>query len=313
MIQNGYDNRAAEVLTSEKLDALIEPLELEVSDRRRVKELVRKSSQKSAVELQPLKRVATPTLPLLRDQMQSEVHLGPMIMVHYTRVLNTFGKDITEVVVDYATLYRQWRELSIKAQNCTEKKDLLASKIYTEMAEIYQADMRATEQSLKAMMYPNDNLTHSEFMDRLEPYITFGNPERDSFTILIVRNFDPEHPIALELEPMLQYVCEVANNPNVHLYNVLKLNCAAVTYNTLWAGAKNSPHSSLKHYLSLAWYVNMLGVTLTPIMLIQNASRAEETQRKALQFSTSSVSNVTFPTTGSMLDLFRSSFGMGKS
>lgn len=287
---------AAPELTDAQLAELIAPLTLEAQELRRVRELIQKSQMKAPLSLNPLQKIVAPKIPLLRQCRKSVITLGPMMIVHTSRLTNAYTAEIAAVVAAYAKFYNEWCEAEVEVQNQAIElgAEHIMVKRYRQMVHALRTRMRMAEFNLMHIIFPDEALTHDQFMQRMEPFITVGAPERDAIAFPIVRDFDDATTRGLKLEPMLQYICEVADNPHVHQYHVLKLNCAAVTYNTLWAGAKHSPDTELRKYLSLAWYVNMLNLTLTPTMIIQNAAKAERAlvkglqavEREILQFST---------------------------
>lgn len=268
-------------LSTEELAAMIAPLTLEANELRRVRDLLQKSQQKAPLDIKKLEKTVISRVPMMG---KSVITLGPMMIVHTSSLISAFGDHITNAVEEYAKAYTDWRELELKAHN--NKVELGAehffTKQYTMLCDAFKVRIRMAEVNLQYQMFPGQYLSHAEFMQKLAPYVTLGATERDSISIPIVRDFT-DQTRGLALEPMLQYVCEVANNPDVHQYHVLKLNCAAVTYNTLWAGAKSSPDQKLRQYLALAWYVNLLSLTLTPTMIIQNAAKAESTLMNGLE------------------------------
>lgn len=287
-INNNFcDETPSFAISLDSISELISPLALDAKELKRIRDLIQKSRQKAPVTLSPLEISSAPVLPLLKYLLKTKFKLGPMILVHTTRIEHAFGSEVAKAMQKYAKQYTEWREMVVATHNTANTGNVFEA-LYRQLAIIYKGRLQDTEQYLKGLMFSDPNLTHSEFIARLEPYVTFGNPEKDAYSIPIVKNFTKTQPLALELEPMLEYIVTIANNPNEHLYNVLKLNCAAITYNTLWSGAKNSPHSQLRQLLALAWYVNVFRLTLTPTMIIQNAANnADEIKGSAIQFRSS--------------------------
>jgi len=265
-------------LSTEQLADMIKPLTLEANELRRVRDLLQQSQKKAPLSLNPIEKKVKAPIPLLQTEPSGKITLGPVMVVHTSSLKNKFGEQIMPYVEEYAKHYTEWREMEVLAHNY--KIDFGSKHQFTQMyasiARAYKIRAQIVEINLKHQMFPDQYLSHEEFIQKLEPYVTIGAPERDSVGIPIVRDLTADS-MGLELEPMLQYIVEIANNPDVHQYHVLKLNCAAVTYNTLWAGAKRTTDAQLKQYLALAWYVNVLGLTLTPSMIIQNAATAEQT------------------------------------
>ena len=69
-------------------------------------------------------------------------------------------------------------------------------------------------------MFPGQLLSHEEFIQDRAIYNHWCS-ERDAVSIPIVREFVAGAGVGLALEPMLQYVCEIANKPDVYQYHVL--------------------------------------------------------------------------------------------
>lgn len=268
-------------LSTEQLAEMIAPLTLEANELRRVRDLLQKSQQKAPFAIKALQKDIESKVPFMG---KSVITLGPIMIVHNSSLIRAFGDHIATAVEAYAQAYTEWREVEVKANNY--KVELGAehffTKQYSMLCDAFKIRVRMAETNLQHKMFPGQYMSHEVFMQKLAPFVTLGATERDSISIPIVREANSE-TTGLALEPMLQYVSEIANNPDIHKYHVLKLNCAAVTYNTLWAGAKNSSDQKLRQYLALAWYVNLLSLTLTPSMIIKNAAKAETALMNSLE------------------------------
>lgn len=280
--------------TDEQLAQYIAPLKLEASELRQIHQSLKQSYQKEPITLSPLKRIVAPTIPSIGAYNSAEIYLGPTVILHTSRLAHQYGDVVAAAAKRYVTAYKNWREAEVQTNNIQAKLDPIKFKsvahIYNHRIHMYKDLTLACEENLKLLMFPDQILTHSAFMDKLEPFLTLGNPERDTVTLPIVGDIRNKKVIGLELEPMLQFITTTANNPTVYNYNVLGYNCAAVVYNTLWEGVKNSPSDELRKFLALAWYVERLHLTLTPTMIMQKTAAAEEkltdlNQAKQIKFS----------------------------
>jgi hypothetical protein len=228
--------------------------------------------------------------PLTRNIMGFKLTLPPTIVLHTTRLGMAYGDKLVlaperkielnpnlivmQAAENYTIKYREWREALVYEQNQINE----LGENHASIAAIKHLTIRANKRliasklKLKRTMFPNVNMNDDEFFSKLEPYITFGYPERDVITLPMIHH---GASAGLELEPMLEYIQHIANNPEDHPYNVFDKNCAHKALEILWHGGQNTNFESLKHEFTMPWYVRCLGVTITPILAMQHAERLQ--------------------------------------
>lgn len=233
--------------------------------------------------LQPLEKIVGSSLPYCKEFIQSKITLPPSVILHSSRLGIAFGdkqrmipnQKIVAAAETYVKNYRFWRSCVIKEQNAeyiwgNQSENYALFKKFSLLAKIL---MLSTQRDLKNLMFPNIKLSNADFMHKLEPFITFGYPERDVVQIPLV--YENSNEAGLQIEPMLQYIKHVADNPEKYPYNVLRTNCASTIYNLLWHGAENSKHPAVKEEFILPWYIRWLGITITPTLIMQHMEKLQ--------------------------------------
>lgn len=232
--------------------------------------------------LHPIEKISASPLLVLRKLFTSTIKLPPTIILHSIRLGLAYGdkinlipnKEVVEEAEKYVARYREWRSAIVLEQNAKftyEESDteLLPHK---RRVKIAMHRMLISQRTLKNLMFPDRKLSNEEFSNELENFVTFGYPERDIISLPLI---DHSRGAGLELEPMLKYIADIANNPMKYPYNVFKSNCAKIIMNIIWQGGKESKYKEVSEEFSLPWYVRWLGITLTPILIMQQAEKIQ--------------------------------------
>lgn len=240
--------------------------------------------------LKPLVKIVAPNIAVGKDFMYSSVTLPPSIIVHLSRLKSSLHtssfsteqqNEILSTAELFAVRYRTWRVELINRQNA-EFDSSLDQKIIAQFArseKIALAKVKISERLLKNQMFPDENLDQKQFIKKLEPFITFGNPEKDVVQLPLVHAYISDSSmqektpvIGLDLEPMLEFIQNIADNPEEHPYNLFDNNCAQVVLDILLKGCNKDLIECAKNALTFPWYVRWFGITTTPTMLLKLAS-----------------------------------------
>lgn len=234
--------------------------------------------------LNPDKRSISTLIPFLSYFFRDEVTLPPSIILHTTRLQNLTPQAhlIVAKVEAYSKLYETWCDALLAYQNA---KNAWCGSSELQIRQLKLATKKANDQLLasreqlkidiKDLMFADQELSDAQFMQELDQFITFGSPGVDSVTLPLVHNFHGNKHFGLEIEPMLQYIKDIADNLESTDYNIASLNCATVVHNALAAGVQTCASKSLKHELTLPWYVRWLSFPVTPAMVMQQAAKAQ--------------------------------------
>ena len=235
--------------------------------------------------LKPSEKIVASSLPVFRELFKSTIKLPPAIIMHSNRLGLTYG-DITDLqnllpnqsVVaaadNYAIRYSEWKSAIILSQNAKHTLEATDPELlkHNRLVKIAYHRMLISEKSLKDLMFPAQNLSSDEFIDKLEPFVSFGYPEQDTVSLPLC---DHSRNAGLELEPMLAYIAHLANNPTDHPYHVFKTNCAQKIMDILWIGGKDSRYSEIRTEFELPWYVRWFSLTITPSLIMQQGEQLQ--------------------------------------
>ncbi len=236
-------------------------------------------TERFAKYLQPITKIAYAGFHEYCKLFYSIVTLPPAIILHTSRLGMAFGDHINlkpntvimQAAEQYAKHYRLWRKSIVMEQNAkfiySEQENLLLK--YNNLKYLATLGMLTAEIKLKNLMYPGEKLSHQYFMHKLEPFVTFGNTERDSISLPLSHGNDSA---GLELEPLLQKIKHIADNPFKYPYNVFSTNCAHTITELLWHSCKDCLGDDIKK-LILPWYARLFGSTITPTMVMQQATK----------------------------------------
>jgi hypothetical protein len=232
--------------------------------------------------LKPIKRLVVSQIPGLNYLGYSTITLPPSIIMHTSRLGIAFGDKATMIpnaaimakAEAYAKCYRAWRGAVVNEENLRiSQPDNLD--LHTECAQHTQnlnSQLIESQNELCTAMYPNEILTSEEFYTKIEPFVTYGYPERDIISLpLSKQNNTP----GLEIEPMLMYISNILKYPNSFPYHVLGNNCARIIYEILWQGCKYSQFKQLTKILLLPWFIRLLKLTITPAFLIRRLANLQ--------------------------------------
>jgi len=233
----------------------------------------------SKLQLNPLRRLYNSRFPILSNFLYTPAMLPPSIILHTSRLESAYGTQVREAAEIYARHYSNWRTAVIQQKNqevMYGPSGIATLKYEYELAST-KILMLVSEEKLLSLMFPNSNLSHPAFMHYLEEnFISFGYPERDTITLPLIRaNRRRCADIGLELEPMLRHIRAIADNNDLFPYKLFSLNCAQTTFNILWHGVKSSVDAALLSIFTIPWYLRLLGIPLTPNLILQQAIRAQ--------------------------------------
>jgi hypothetical protein len=235
------------------------------------------------LKLAPIEKFARSNLPFFNYFDHTTINLPPSIILHTTRLKTAYGSNGTVIAAaaeSFATKYHEWRTALVKEQNAKlineDAPELL--KILKRDVHIAQMRMQISRRELKSLMFPNIEMDDQTFDEKLEPFVTFGFPERDNVVLPVVYNGNKTS--GFELQPMLKFINDIASNPGKHPYNVLSNNCAKVIFEILWSGVKNSRFKQLSQQFMLSWLSRWFKLTVTPALLLGLAIKTQEVLTK---------------------------------
>jgi hypothetical protein len=226
---------------------------------------------------QPMQRAVSSSLPVLRELFSSVIQLPPTIILHTSRLGMAFGDQqnlipnqaVMDAAERFCVRYHDWKAAGVLEHNFKLLHETNANQMaaYKRTTKIALHRLQISQRQLKELMFPGQELSSSEFLDKLEPFVTFGYPERDSI-LLPISNYDDT--AGLELEPMLAYIKHIADNPKEHPYHVLRTNCSQIIMDIIWHGGKDCKYHKVREEFQLPWYVRNLGFSLTPSLVMQH-------------------------------------------
>lgn len=227
------DLRAPSILTLDELENLITPLKANAQDLHESNKLL---------------------------QTNKGVFFGPKSILNLDMLKTIYTPEIANAAIEFAKVYNKWRAAAIDEQNIrlVAKHDKALIAACSAHAASLKFSMQVNEVKLKDLMFPMQHLSHDQFIQKFTPFLSKCTLKESIISLPIVRNIDDDKVIGLALEPMLQYVHSIADTAQDIRFNAVALNRATIIYNTLWAGALNSPFEALRKYLGLAWYVEKL-------------------------------------------------------
>lgn len=240
-------------------------------------------NQKFADYLQPLQKYTKSSLPFFNQLPCSVISLPPTIILHSTRLGMAYGdkqamipnQDIIKAAESYTKKYHAWRVSLIAEQNAKIRFNGTAENLagLARQTTLARIRMSASQKNLKGLISPNEALNDDQFYKKLENFITFGHPERDSITLPLTSS-NSDKP-GLELEPILAFIKKLANHPELFPYNVFSTNCARLILDLLWQGCKNSSFKTLHREFILPWFIRWFNITITPALIIRYAHRIQ--------------------------------------
>ncbi len=238
-----------------------------------------------AAYFNPLQRVTNSSIPPLKMLGNTVISLPPTIIMHTSRLGAAFGDNnlassSTSLVVvaaaeNFSRKYTAWRTAIVAEQNTKtlfpKNNSMFSSQ--TKLTSIAKARMLNSQKKLCAAMYPTEQISSDEFINRLDPFVTFGYPERDTVSLPLSKR---GNVTGIELEPMLSYINTIATYSNKFPYHVLGNNCARVIYKILWQGCKYAETKQLQKVLVLPWLMHRFRVTLTPAFAIRHLVKLQK-------------------------------------
>lgn len=247
----------------------------------------------------PDKRLVKSLIPFFSLFMRKTITLPPTITLHTTRLGSEFAdkgvKLVENAAMQYAKSYEAWSDALLAQDNhktggIWNSLRLLftgENKNYAKDAQDAENKMNEDKTMLKNLLYPGKNMSENEFALKMEPFITYGSPERDQVNLPVFASpKDADKPTpGLKLAPMLDKIIDIASNPEKYPYDVMTNNCANAVNNTLEAGAAGT---KLENSIALPWYMKYL--PLPPALVLQNAANGSqvvsEEQKQAVMMNT---------------------------
>lgn len=254
-------------------------------------------STKYARYLHPQREQISSMIPLLNYLIRDTISLPPTLMFHTTRFKNTLDtlyaqtpdaerQSIVDSIItkskEFALKYKTWFTANVEQESYAKSifADSNESKKLSLKEQQSQRELlickEEFKQQIKSAIFPNSELSDNEFGEALEQFYTFGMPEIDTITLPLIGKSSDHNCQGLKLEPMLQYIANIANNPNQFQYNLINQNCATVLRDILLQGIKSCFNNQLKQAFNLPWYARWFGLPVSPAMVMYLASKMAE-------------------------------------
>jgi len=240
--------------------------------------------------LSPVKETLAPRIPLLNYLFGYQVTMPPFLMFHegllkgsINRRFNDskteaerttiFNEAVTKVKA-YDAKYDAWFNALVTQQNAGH--DLFASQASldklaaaTDLANKALLKFTETlEDELRSTLFPGQDISREDFIEMLEEFISFGCPQVDSITMPLVESLD--------LEAILVYIKDHADNPTKYEYNLWSNNCATVILEALQLASKHCANQQLKQCFDYPWFVSLFGAPVSPAMVMKQLSKASD-------------------------------------
>ena len=247
--------------------------------------------------IRPTRETVSPNFPIINYLFAHTITLPPAIILHSFRFklalqnalkdrsendINAIVADVERTAEKYSQLYDAWFDATVAQQNASksiwtsaEKTKLLADKTALADTEL-KACSKQLKSDIRNILFAGQNISDTTFLNAIEQFITFGMPESDSITLPLVLRSQPGKDFGLELDPMLKYIKDIADNPHKYQYNLFSLNCATILLDILDKAAQSCIDKQLRKAFALPWYAYYLPFPVSPAMVMQLAAKAEK-------------------------------------
>jgi hypothetical protein len=243
----------------------------------------------------PETEVVSPSVPILDYLLQHTIVLPPPIALNKTKLKDTVmaamqgqsQSDVAAKIADllataeqYSKLYDAMFDAKVAQQNASEsiwttrtQTKKLAENTALATSKLAQCNNKF-KADIKEVLFPGQKISESTFLDAIETFMTIGLPEDESISLPLVLKSSTGKNYGLELEPMLQMIKDIADHPAKYKYNLFYRNCADAMMDVLNKGATSCADRKLKHAFLLPWYSRILGLPVSPAMVMQLSYKA---------------------------------------
>jgi hypothetical protein len=243
--------------------------------------------------LHPISKIATPEIPVLGLLFGHRISLPPTSILIPFRLkailqqtypnasqsqIDTLNDRVNSKTIDYAVIYDNWFRALVEQENASKTLFPSANKISvlgmkTQAAyDTLLAGKLQLKKDIRDIIFAGQNISDETFMSELEKFMCFAQPEVDTVTLPVVHRSGTENICGLELEPMLNFIKNIADNPSKYQYNLFSLNCATILRNILAKSVENCINKKLRQAFDLPWYLQLLPVSPAELMKLANKS-----------------------------------------